>query len=216
MDVNPRKIPRQERARATVDAIILATAQLLTRQGFETLTTARVAEKAGVSVGSLYQYFPNKQALAAAVVDYFGEVFATSFRRAIEEKQHATLAESVDAMVEFAFISHPHDPELHRRLIELSPRVDRTEKNAEVSNRVAAMIERKLQVHRDEVAPDLDLTEAAAMIETILETASHRSLEQHPVSITGNLTATHCRRMILAYLSSSVHEITRTDAVLTR
>ena len=68
VNVNPRKIPRQARAQATVEAIIVATAQLLTEQGFVNLTTARVAERAGVSIGSLYQYFPTKQGLAAAVV----------------------------------------------------------------------------------------------------------------------------------------------------
>ena len=57
-----RKEPRQERARATVEAILEAAARILDRQGWKGFTTNAVAEVAGVSIGSLYQYFPNKAA----------------------------------------------------------------------------------------------------------------------------------------------------------
>jgi AcrR family transcriptional regulator len=67
--VGPRKesrTPRQERAKATVGAIVEATGQIFEQRGLERTTTALVAARAGVSVGSLYQYFPDKQALLAA------------------------------------------------------------------------------------------------------------------------------------------------------
>ena len=63
----PRKLPVQTRSRVTVDAIFEATIQVLLSDGVDRLTTTRVAERAGVSVGSLYQYFPNKQALIIAL-----------------------------------------------------------------------------------------------------------------------------------------------------
>ncbi len=63
------KMPLQERSRATVDALVEATARILVREGFEKASTNRIAEVAGVSVGSLYQYFPSKEALVAAVID---------------------------------------------------------------------------------------------------------------------------------------------------
>jgi AcrR family transcriptional regulator len=65
----PRKQPRQERSRALVDAILAATEQVLAADGADGLTTTRVAEVAGVSVGSLYQYFPSKESLIAAVIE---------------------------------------------------------------------------------------------------------------------------------------------------
>src|SRR5437762_14158570 len=65
----PRKNASQERSRATVDALVEATARILVRQGFDKASTNRIAEVAGVSVGSLYQYFPSKEALVAAVVE---------------------------------------------------------------------------------------------------------------------------------------------------
>jgi AcrR family transcriptional regulator len=62
-----RHAPIQQRARATVDAIIEAAGQLLVTQGRSALTTNAVAERAGVSIGSLYQYFPNKDAIFEAL-----------------------------------------------------------------------------------------------------------------------------------------------------
>jgi len=65
---SPRKQPSQARSTITVDAVIEATLQVLQREGYARLTTTRVAERAGVSIGSVYQYFPNRAALIAEVV----------------------------------------------------------------------------------------------------------------------------------------------------
>ena len=62
-ELRPRRSPSQTRSRATVDGILTAAARIFARDGFATGTTNRIAELAGVSIGSLYEYFPNKQAL---------------------------------------------------------------------------------------------------------------------------------------------------------
>ncbi|ARP96097.1 TetR/AcrR family transcriptional regulator [Bordetella genomosp. 13] len=67
--LKPRKQPRQARSQATVDAIFDATIQVLLADGLQRLTTIRVAERAGASVGTLYQYYPHKQALLYAVLE---------------------------------------------------------------------------------------------------------------------------------------------------
>jgi AcrR family transcriptional regulator len=59
----PRKQPRQSRSQSLVDAILQAAIRVLTREGARRFTTIRVAEEAGISIGSLYQYFPNKEAI---------------------------------------------------------------------------------------------------------------------------------------------------------
>ena len=64
----PRKVPVQTRSRATVEAILEATARILEAEGLEAVTTNRVAERAGVSIGSLYQYFPDRDAVLAALI----------------------------------------------------------------------------------------------------------------------------------------------------
>src|SRR6185437_12667327 len=66
---NPRKTASQKRSRATVDALVEATARVLIKEGYDRTSTNRIASVAGVSIGSLYQYFPSKEALVAAVIE---------------------------------------------------------------------------------------------------------------------------------------------------
>ncbi len=73
--LTPRKIPKQARAQARVDLILDATANLLETVGYDAVTTNAIADKAGVNVASLYQYFPNKQAIMAALAHRMSEVW---------------------------------------------------------------------------------------------------------------------------------------------
>ncbi|NRA24025.1 MAG: TetR/AcrR family transcriptional regulator [Oleispira sp.] len=67
--MKPRKSPKQSRSKVTVEAILQATTHILLAEGVQAFTTNHVAERAGVSIGSLYQYFPNKESLIAALID---------------------------------------------------------------------------------------------------------------------------------------------------
>jgi AcrR family transcriptional regulator len=78
-DAEPRKAPRQRRSRATVDRILDAAARIFDERGYREATTNHVAEAAGVSIGSLYQYFPNKDALLVALAERHLEEAAAVF-----------------------------------------------------------------------------------------------------------------------------------------
>ena len=67
--LKPRKLPRQARSRATFDAILGGCARVLERGGYESLTTNRVAEAAGVGIGTLYDFFPNREAIVVALAE---------------------------------------------------------------------------------------------------------------------------------------------------
>ena len=67
LHTTPRKSASQERSRITIDTILEATARVLMKDGYDRASTNRIAAAAGVSIGSLYQYFPSKEALVAAV-----------------------------------------------------------------------------------------------------------------------------------------------------
>jgi AcrR family transcriptional regulator len=79
----PRKQPTQQRAAETVDAIVTAVERVLHTHGAEGLTTNRIAEVAGVSVGTLYQYFPNKQALVGALQERVLQQMLEKFREGL-------------------------------------------------------------------------------------------------------------------------------------
>src|ERR1700744_2897510 len=91
----PRKFASQQRSRATVDALVAATARILVREGFDKASTNRIAEVAGVSVGSLYQYFPSKEALVAAVI----ERHQREIRQTVRGELAVALALPVEAAV---------------------------------------------------------------------------------------------------------------------
>src|ERR1035438_5745890 len=89
----PRKTPVQARAAITVEAISEATIQVLLSHGAERLTTTRVAERAGVSVGTLYQYYPNKQSLLFAVLENHLDNVMARVEAACESACHKPLAQ---------------------------------------------------------------------------------------------------------------------------
>jgi len=96
----PRKTPVQARATVTVESISEATIQVLLGQGAERLTTTRVADRAGVSVGTLYQYFPNKQSLLFAVLEDHLEKVTKVVEDACEHARHKPLSDMIKEVVE--------------------------------------------------------------------------------------------------------------------
>jgi AcrR family transcriptional regulator len=118
--VNVRKKPVQERSRETVDVILEAAAQVFSDQGFGGATTNRIAERAGVSVGTLYQYFPNKDAILYSLMEHHvREGRSLIAREAADLRNIGRLDRSViKRLVEVMIVLHKNDPKLHRVLFE--------------------------------------------------------------------------------------------------
>ncbi|AMY68912.1 TetR/AcrR family transcriptional regulator [Frigidibacter mobilis] len=118
-----RKKPRQARAAFTVDAIFEATIQVLVAEGPDRLTTTRVAERAGVSVGTLYQYFPHKQALFYALNERYLVNLATRIEAVCEARKGAPMAEMVESLIATYWAAKMERPEvtraLYRSVVEL-------------------------------------------------------------------------------------------------
>ena len=109
----------------TVDAILDAVARLLVDSGYAKATTNHIAERAGVSIGTLYQYFPTKDAVIAALVErHIDRVRAVLVQRLVEV-HGAPIAAFVPAMIRAVFDAHAVDPGLHRVMLEQIPRVER-------------------------------------------------------------------------------------------
>lgn len=114
--LDPRKKPQQRRSRVTIDSIFEATLQVLLANGLAAVTTVQIAERAGVSVGSLYQYFPNKNALLAAVVKrHVGEVVDATIQ-ACRSVHGRTLSEMCAAMMSAFVAAKTRRPEVSRAL----------------------------------------------------------------------------------------------------
>jgi len=98
--VTPRKTPRQRRSADTVAVILEAAARILERQGLAAFNTNAVAELAGVSIGSLYQYFPGKDALMAALIRADSQARIDDLTRAVEAVDGARMDKAVARLVE--------------------------------------------------------------------------------------------------------------------
>lgn len=114
-----RKEPRQERSRATVDAVIHAAARILSDHGWAGFTTNKVAKTAGVSIGSLYQYFPDKVSIVEAVRHRHLEDCLSVMKRVAERQQ--SLAKFVEELVTGMIAVHSIHPGLHKVLLDDAP-----------------------------------------------------------------------------------------------
>jgi len=97
--LEPRKSPVQARSTASVEAILKATIQVLLKIGKERLTTTRVAARAGVSVGTLYQYFPNKNALLRAALQRHMDEIGSALETICREQTGSSLEKMAMALV---------------------------------------------------------------------------------------------------------------------
>ena len=172
---NPRKSAIQERSRATVDALVEATARILVKEGFDKASTNRIAEVAGVSVGSLYQYFPGKEALVAAVIERHQQQIMQTVRGELAEVLAEPVEKAMRMLVAIAVKAHRVDPKLHRVLAEQVPRVGKLE-NLELFNRENYTLFRTyLERHRDEIRVD-DLELASFVCVTSIEALTHNAV----------------------------------------
>src|SRR5688572_13730861 len=114
--LSPRKRPQQRRSRVTIDAIFEATIQVLLASGVEKVTTIQIADRAGVSIGSLYQYFPNKRALMAAVVKRHVSQVADATVAACTSAHGKTIAEMCATMMSAFVDAKTRRPDVSRAL----------------------------------------------------------------------------------------------------
>lgn len=115
---SPRRLPRSQLGTATVDAILSAVERILERDGLDRLTTNHIAELAGVSIGSLYQYFPNKEALIGALQDRYAEDTLTRVRTALEANADQPIRTVITRIGEAVLAARQNQRPIHRWLID--------------------------------------------------------------------------------------------------
>lgn len=171
----PKKVATQARSRATVDALIEATARILVREGFDKASTNHIAEVAGVSVGSLYQYFPGKEALVAAVMERHQQDITHTVRGGLADLFALPVEQAMRELVAIAVKAHRVDPALHRVLAEQIPRVGKLENLGNFNRENFALFRTYLERHRDEL-PVRDLDLATFVCVTSIEALTHNAV----------------------------------------
>lgn len=171
----PRKTPIQARSTVTVEAISEAAIQVLLSHSAERFTTTRVAERAGVSVGTLYQYYPNKQSLLFAVLEHHMNNVAARVKAACASACHKPLAEMVREMVEAFVDAKMERADISVALYRVSADVGGPALIQRITHRSRRAIEAMLQTAPDAKSPperlaiDIMLAAMAGTMRSLLE-----------------------------------------------
>lgn len=191
----PRKLPQQDRSKVTVDAILTATARILTQEGYDRATTNRIAELAGVSIGSLYQYFPSKEALVTSLAEHHVNTMMAIIESNLKARFNAPIDVVLQELVKACIAAHAVDPMLHKVLNEQVPRINNT--NAE--ERVTALLRAYLELHRDQIQPqNLDL--AVLIVERTVEALTHTAVIERPELLNDGQLEQEITTLLLSYL----------------
>ena len=155
IELRQRKSPRQQRSADTVEALLTAAARVLERESLAGFNTNRVAEVAGVSVGSLYQYFPNKSALIAALIDRQQSALSERIEACVAAQHGGSLRQALQALAEIGIEQQYGRPLLAAALDHEELRLPLGARLRESEQRIGAAVATLLQRHASELATPL-------------------------------------------------------------
>jgi AcrR family transcriptional regulator len=172
--LRPRKWPAQERSQRMVELLLQATTRVLVEEGYDAASTNRIARVAGVSVGSLYQYFPNKEALVLALAQQHAHKMVELLGRAAVELGQGPIEEAVAVFVRAMFAVHRVEPELHAALTQQVLHVG-LGPFEEIHRTSVELVKAWLGLHRERLVPT-DLDSAAWLCVTTVDAVVHAAL----------------------------------------
>jgi AcrR family transcriptional regulator len=196
----PRKTPSQRRAKETVDAILQAAAYILIKDGWEEFNTNRVAERAGVNIASLYQYFPNKESIVVELQRRHIERGRSEFPDRIGQlRSQPNLRAALKILIDGSVAEHRVNPKLHKVFTEELPRASRRmhgDSDQDLIARLANILE-----PYDIQVPDLDI--ALFLFRVISHAAIHEAASERPDLLSNPLFAEELVTLIERYLIRS-------------
>ena len=193
-----RRRPRQRRALQTVEAILGAVVRVLKREGVSSLTTNRIAEVAGVSIGSVYQYFPDKEAIFVALHQRHIEQIDRMIETRLVEHAASPLPELMRAMIEGMMEAHSSDPELYELLFtEVPHQADGTR---DFAVRMHGAFRLALASRARELKKGRDLDKTVFIVTQMVEALSHGALFKRPARLSLAEAKEEVVRAVLAYL----------------
>jgi AcrR family transcriptional regulator len=199
--LEPRKSPVQARSAASVEAILEATIQVLLLVGKERLTTTRVAARAGVSIGTLYQYFPNKSALLQGALKRHLIEVTEAVERVCKEQDGRTLRQMATALITAFMEAKMRDAKTSVALYYVSSDVDGARILREMRARTDEAIVAMLATASDPLATDPQLV--SFMLQGAMVGVSRRMLESSTPQKQLDALRTEMIVMVCAYLDAS-------------
>jgi len=195
----PRRLPRQTRAKDTVEVILQATARVLMAEGYAGASTNRIAEIAGVSIGTLYQYFPSKEALLIQLSRRHSEKMRAVFDRHFLTARELPLREAIRIIIAAELEALQVDLPLQQVLFEQAPRHSAAQHIAEVQEQVAALLRQAL-AQRSPETRTLDLDLAAFVLLHAIDGVCQAALRGRPDLIGSDRLLAECTELVLRYL----------------
>ena len=192
-----RREPKQRRSRQTVEAVLGGVQRVLKRHGVEALTTNRIAEAAGVSIGSLYQYFPDKRAIFTALYDRHVDQVRHVIERTMADCTSASLEDFTRELVEGLANVHTEDAELHGIISGTVPEGTHGFKSA-LQTSFEQVISRAEQ---DRYTPD-ETRRILFVLPNMVEALVHGVADQNRPVISRNAAKDEAIRTVLVYLNS--------------
>src|SRR5580704_11284669 len=193
-----RRQPKQRRALQTVEAVLDAVVRILKREGVAAVTTNHVAEVAGVSIGSVYQYFPDKRAIFAAL----HERHIQQIDRLVETKLMEHAASPLDtlmrAMIEAMIDAHTPDPELYELLSSEVPH--RAEGTRDFAVRLHGAFRLAIAARANELKTRRNLDTVVFVVTHMVDALSHGAVLRRPSRLSLAGAKEEAVRAVLAYL----------------
>jgi AcrR family transcriptional regulator len=195
---NRRREPQQRRARETVQAVLDAVIRILKRGGVEAVTTNRVAEVAGVSIGSVYQYFPDKRAIFAALHERHIQEIDRLVESKLMEHAESPLDTLMRAMIEAMIDAHTPDPELYELLSSEVPH--RAEGTRDFAVRLHGAFRLAIASRANELKTRRDLDTVVFGVTHMVDALSHGAVLRRPARLSLAAAKEEAVRAVLAYL----------------
>jgi AcrR family transcriptional regulator len=193
-----RRRPKQRRARQTVEAVLDAVSRILRRDGVKAVTTNRIAEVAGVSIGSVYQYFPDKRAIFIALHERHIEQIDRLVEAKLFEHAASPLEDLIRAMMEAMISAHASDPELYEMLLTEVPH--RAEGTHDFAVRLHGAFRLAISSRVHELRKRRDLDKVVFVVTHMVESLSHGAVLRRPRGLSLAAAKQEAVRAVLAYL----------------
>jgi AcrR family transcriptional regulator len=193
-----RRRPQQRRARQTVDAVLDAVARILKREGMKAVTTNRIAEVAGVSIGSVYQYFPDKRAIFVALHQRHIEEIDRLVEAKLFEHAASPVEDLIGAMMEAMIEAHATDPELYELLLTEVPH--RAEGTRDFAVRLHGAFRLAISSRVHDLRSRRDLDKVVFVVTHMVESLSHGAVLRRPTGLSLVAAKKEAVRAVVAYL----------------